>query len=253
MLVRPEKAALFSTLGQWLLPEKAELFSTLGQLLAATGEKSAVVCNVIMYVCNALSAAVLLFELATILDGFAVTLAAMASSVAFRLAGAGELRLVRDGHSYTRDEFLIWFGEESGMRQWQNAPRVVRSGDSADTDTSGHPALFPLAWPTQVDAGTQEVELFSRPTPDMPMFDEANEDEIRSDHYDWMWQQALAEYQEQYERDHEAQRKAELFSKTTRRCTFSTARIPKRTSSGCTGPLGSRKPCPRSTSSSSSD
>ena len=152
------------------------------------------------------------------------------------------------------------------MRQWQNAPRVVRSGDSADTDTSGHPALFPLAWPTpalpppqeevaaadtQVDAGTQEAELFSRPTPDMPMFDEAHEDEIRSDHYDWMWQQALAEYQEQYERDHEAQRKAELFSKPTRRCTFSTARIPKRTSSGCTGPpphrkpLGSRKPCPR--------
>ena len=56
--------------------------------------------------------------------------------------------------------------------------------------------------------GNSRAELFSKPEWFDEPFDEAHEEEeeeIRSEHDGWMWQQSVAEYREQYERDHAAQ------------------------------------------------
>ena len=45
-----------------------------------------------------------------------------------QLAGALDRRLARDCRSYTREEFVHFYGQDSGMRQWEKAPRVVSSG-----------------------------------------------------------------------------------------------------------------------------
>ena len=45
-----------------------------------------------------------------------------------QLAGALDRRLARDCRSYTREEFVHFYGQDSGIRQWAKAPLVVSSG-----------------------------------------------------------------------------------------------------------------------------
>ena len=61
----------------------------------------------------------------------------MASSDASQLAGAPERRLAKDGHPYTRREFLEWYGD-AGERQWTDAGQeLVDAPQLADGRTHG--------------------------------------------------------------------------------------------------------------------